>query len=162
MTSLLHLAIPFKPIKSTLTQFYPLFSPPSNAFLHLPCASARPTPPQANAGHPNHRGLTTSWWVCFATAQLALASAGSQRQRDTCRGQGRGTPPRADGPARAGCRPPLPIPPTEPPRLCAGSHTATEGSRGGLSSWDGVPCWPQQPAPPKPTQNPTLGFSQGT
>lgn len=61
MTSLLHLVMQFKPIKSTPMQFHLLFSPPSNAFLHLPCSSACPAPPQA--GHPNTQHFYGGFFV---------------------------------------------------------------------------------------------------
>lgn len=80
MTSLLHLVMLFKPIKSTLMQSYLLFSPPSNTFLHLPCSSACSAPPQA--GHPNHGTLNTL--VGFSL----LSSACLGISRITCCGQG--------------------------------------------------------------------------
>lgn len=61
MTSLLHLVMQFKPIKSTPMQFHLLFSPPSNAFLHLPCSSACPALPQA--GHPNTQHFYGGFFV---------------------------------------------------------------------------------------------------
>lgn len=70
MTSLLHLVMLFKPIKSTLMQSYLLFSPPSNAFLHLPCSSACPAPPQAQAGLPKLQNARNFCGVFFV--QLSL------------------------------------------------------------------------------------------
>lgn len=136
-------------------QSYLLFSPPSNTFPHLPRTSACPTPPRANAGHPNCRKLTALWWVCFATAQLAWdMSAGSQQ--DTCCGQGQCAPPRAARPALADCRhvQPLPIPPTD---SLGFAQAVMWQYKVVLLGWSF-----QEPAPPEPTQDPTLSSSQGT
>lgn len=157
MTSPLHLAVLFKPIKSTLTQPYLLFSPPSNTFLHLPCTSACPTPPRANAGHPNCGQLTTFWWVHFATARLALASMGQVL--------GTRPPLRAARPALANCGriQPLPIP---PPGSLGSAQAVVRQQRVVLLGWSffagsrNSPSPPisQLPAPP----DPTLSSSQNT
>lgn len=85
MTSLHYLVIPFKPIKPILRQSYLLLSPPSNAFLSIPCINTHPAPPRANAGHPNERKLNVLLSAdLFCSTKLAetLVSIGSQHQEE--------------------------------------------------------------------------------
>lgn len=83
MTSLLHLVMPFKSIISTLMQSYLLFSPPSNAFLHLPSSSASPAHHKHKPGIPTAQHSTLLWgFLC--SAQLALASAGTHCGQGHC------------------------------------------------------------------------------
>lgn len=58
-------------------------SPPSNAFLSIPCINTHPALPRANAGHPKERKLNASLSAdLFCSTQLAetLVPIGSQRQ----------------------------------------------------------------------------------
>lgn len=85
MTSLLYLVIPFKPIKPILRQSYLLLSPPSNAFLSIPCINTHPAPPRANAGHPKERKLDvllSGDLLCSIQLAETLVSIGSQHQEE--------------------------------------------------------------------------------
>jgi len=81
MTSLLYLVIPFKPIKPILRQSYLLLSPPSNAFLSIPCINTHPALARANAGHPKERKLNASLSAdLFCSTQLAETLVPIRRQ----------------------------------------------------------------------------------
>lgn len=142
MTSLLHLAILLKPIKSTLMQSYLLFSPPSNAFLHLPCASAHQTPPQANTGRPS------PLLGGFALQQLSLPWRQQGASASGTRAWGKATVQRwkqRDLPQQAADHLQARSAPSHPTHSSLGFTQVVHNGRG-LAPWDGVSCWLQEPA----------------